>query len=217
MPLLHKRVEFWGAGVAGEVVVRLLSATWRLNRIDPENLERKIRSGRRRFIFAFWHRHLLSLLGCFKGFPFCVPVSEHSDGEYVARVMERFGLLAVRGSTTRGRLRLIRGLLQAIDSGRSCAITPDGPRGPCYSVQPGFILLARRTGLPVYPLGVAVDRRWELDSWDSFVIPKPFAHITVALGEPLSADKISRAAVRDSCEEMRGRLMDATEMARNNL
>lgn len=203
--------------MGGEILVRLLSATWRLNEVGAENLKEQVRSGRRKGIFAFWHRHLLSMLGCFRGFPFCVPVSEHADGEYVAQVMERFGLLAVRGSTTRGRLRLIRGLLGAIEGGRSCAITPDGPRGPCYRVQPGFILLARRTGLPVYPLGVGVGRGWELPSWDAFVIPQPLSRICVVAGEPLSPEHLANAPVRESCSELRRRLMEATERAKAEL
>lgn len=217
MPLLQRRVQFWLAGLAGDVAVRALSATWRLKRVDPEHLEEKVRTGRRRVILAFWHRHLLSMLGCFRGLPFCVPVSEHTDGEYVAQVMERFGLLAVRGSTTRGRLRLIRGLLKAIEGGRSCAITPDGPRGPCYHVHAGFVLIARRTGLPVYPVGLAVDRGWELPSWDAFVIPRPLTRICMVAGSPLSPARLARAPVRESCRELRQRLMEATDQARSEL
>jgi hypothetical protein len=215
--MVHKRVQFWLAGVAGEAVVRVISATWRVKRVAPPNLEQRIRSGRKRVILAFWHRHLLSMLGGFKAFPFCVPVSEHADGEYVARVMERFGILAVRGSTTRGRLRLIRGLLGAVEGGRSCAITPDGPRGPCYHVHAGFVLIARRTGLPVYPLGLAVDRRWELPSWDSFVIPQPLARICVVAGEPLSPERLDETPVRESCRELRRRMMQATKRAQEEL
>ena len=217
MPLLQKRVQFWAAGFAGEIVIRLLASTWRYVKGAPEGLEEQIRSGRKQAIFGFWHRHLLSLLGGFKGYPICVPVSEHRDGEYVAQVMERFGLLAVRGSTTRGRIRLIRGLLEAIRRGRSGAITPDGPRGPKYTVQAGFVLLGRRTGLPVYPLGIAAEKGWELNSWDAFVIPKPFTRICIVAGTPMAPEDIQDTPVRECCAEFRERLMAATQKAQEEL
>lgn len=213
MPLLKRRIEYLCAGAVGNVVVRLLSASWRYQVDVPRNLLLGVRNRKRTAIFAFWHRHLLALLGCFMGYPMCVPVSEHSDGEYVAQVMERAGLLAVRGSTTHGRLRLIKGLLDAVERGRSCAITPDGPVGPCYSVQPGFVLLSRRTGLPVYPVGVNVESAWKLNSWDSFLIPRPFTRISVRTGVPIAADKLRDAPVATSCLELQKRLFEVNQNA----
>lgn len=213
MPLLKRRVQFWAAGACGHAVVSCLAASWRLQLDMSPELLGKVARGTRKCIFLFWHRHLLSLLGCFKGYPICVPVSQHTDGEYVAQVMERCGLLAVRGSTTRGQINLIRGLLKAIENGRSCGISPDGPRGPCYSVQPGFVLLARRTGLPVFPVGVSVDRAWELNSWDSFVIPQPFSKIGVYCGKQIPAQQLKNRPIDESCDRVKTQLMDATHSA----
>ncbi len=217
MPLLKRRIQFWAAGACGQALVSCIAASWRYRTALPSVNEDNLRVRGDQAIFVFWHRHLLSLLGRFRGYPVCVPVSESNDGEYVARVMERYGLLAVRGSSSRGQIKLIRGLLKAIDDGRSCAISPDGPRGPCYSVQPGFILLARRTGLPVFPLGVSVDRAWELHSWDSFVIPRPFSRIGIHSGPPVTAAEVEQQPIEVSCDQIGENLMKATRNAKTLL
>ncbi len=222
MPLLRKRIHFWLAGTLGRVLLRGLSATWRVRYVIPEGLRACVASGQEPIIATFWHRQLLSMLcACwdypFRDYPFCAPVSEHRDGEYVAWVMERCGLLAVRGSTTRGATRLLRNVLEAIGEGWSCALTPDGPRGPKFSVQPGFLLLARRTGLPVYPIGVAVDRAWVLNTWEDFVIPKLGTRISIVTGRPFLPQDLVGRPTGELCAELREKIMDATERARENL
>lgn len=190
MPPVQKRLHFWAVGVLASRVVRALSATWRVRIEDPDQVIRRVVEGRQQALFTFWHRHILPLLALYRHHPFVLPVSEHEDGEYVAQVMHRMGLKSVRGSTTRGSLKLLRGMLGQIRAGRSPAITPDGPRGPRFSVQPGFILLARRSGLPVYALGVAAKDAWELPSWDRFHIPKPLTTVAVAFRQAFSADEL---------------------------
>ena len=168
-------------------------------------------------IAAFWHRQMLTLLCHFRGYPYCVAVSEHRDGEYVAQVLKRHGFLPVRGSTTRGSRRLLRGLWTAMNEGWSCAITPEGPRGPKFSVQPGFIMLARRSGVPVYPVGLAVESAWVLKSWDAFVVPKPFSRIAVVLGDPIPADLLAEGSTEQLCAALKEAIERATEKARGQL
>ena len=217
MPLLRRRIHFWLAGALGALVVRLLSATWRVQRIDPDSVGDRVVKRQHRLFVAFWHRHLLSLLCIYRGYPLCVPVSEHRDGEYVAQVMERYGYLAVRGSTTRGSRRMLRDLLAAVRAGWNCAITPDGPRGPKFSVQPGIIMLARRTGMPVYPVGVAAEKAWVMNSWDEFVIPKPRTKVAVVVGEPLSVDELRAGETKALCKALGERIHRATDRARRSL
>jgi lysophospholipid acyltransferase (LPLAT)-like uncharacterized protein len=205
----------WLAGLLGAASVRAAHATWRVRVIDPQGLAGAVRAGRASAIVAFWHRHILSMLAQFRGMPICVPVSQHQDGEYVAQVMRRFGLRAVRGSTTRGGLKALRGMLGAAREGLTLAVTPDGPRGPVFSVQPGVFLLARRTALPVYPLGIAVDRAWTAASWDRFVIPKPWARVRIAIDKPLDAEQFADAP--DFCRALRKALFAAAEQARDAL
>ncbi len=217
MPLLHRRLHFWLAGALGYALLRGARATWRIKFIDPADCGVRIARGRHQIIVAFWHRYLACTMCGYRGLPFCVPVSEHRDGEYIANVMERHGYLAVRGSTTRGATRLLHALLEAMGQGWSCAITPDGPRGPRYGVQPGFILLARRSALPLHPLGIAVDRAWVMNSWDAFVVPKPRARIVIVVDAPLLPAEFAGRSVQDLCAELKARIFQADERARRAL
>ncbi len=211
MPILQKRIQFHAAAVAGDLLLSPLAATWRVSIEDPDGMLRSIAAGRGVHIAAFWHRYILALLCLFRGYPVCVPVSTHSDAEYIAHIMNRYGLKTVRGSTTRGAVRLVREIVRRMDSGTSCALTPDGPRGPACSVQPGFILLARRTGAPVHPVGMAVSSGWVFNSWDRLIVPKPYAKIGMVVGPalPVLADCDSKSY----CEMLRDRIMQCGEQA----
>jgi hypothetical protein len=211
MPVLQKRLRFWLVGWLGALLVRALHATWRVTLVDPPGVAAGARDGSRPVIAAFWHRHLLSMLAHCRGYRVCVPVSEHRDGEYVAQVMDRFGLASVRGSTTRGSLKLIRGMLAAIKERWSPAITPDGPRGPRYSVQAGVALLARRSRLPVHPVGVAAKSNWVLPSWDAFVIPKPWTRVAIVVGPALEIAPDEDASV--FAADLRKAIFAATDAA----
>ena len=189
-PRVQNRIHSWLVGLLGSWMVWLLSGTWHVQVADPDGIMPDIRDGRGQALVAFWHRHILSLLARFRGHPYVVPVSDHQDGEFIAQTMRRMGLHAVRGSTTRGSLKLMKALLRSVENGLNPAITPDGPKGPRYSVQPGFAMIARRCRLPVYAVGVYVDRAWILPSWDAFVIPKPGARIGIRFMKALSADDI---------------------------
>ena len=218
MPPLQNRIHCWAVGLLGCWFAKALHRTWRVELIDSTGIVRRIKRGEAQALVAFWHRHILTLLAHYRGERFVVPVSEHQDGEYVANVMERLGFCSVRGSTTRGSLALVRGIVSKAKEGRSVAITPDGPKGPRFTVQPGFILLARRSGLPVYPVGVAAARAWELSSWDRFVVPKPWTRIAICIGEPISRDDV--ASCKDPlllCEDLRQRIFDATRQAERAL
>ncbi len=211
MPIIKKRLQFHVAAMAGDIFLSMLSSTWKVSIEDSEGVLCSIAKKEYACITTFWHRYLLPMLCIFRGYPVCVPVSEHKDGEYVAHIMERYGLRAVRGSTTRGSLRMIRELTENIAAGLSCAITPDGPRGPKYRVQPGFILPSRRTGAPVYPIGVAVSKSWKFNSWDELVLPKPFAGIRVVVGEAIKVS--SGRDVNRQCETLRSKMVECEEKA----
>jgi len=186
VPILRNDLRFRLVGALGAGLVRCLHATWRVQVVDPTGVRELSAKEHISTIVTFWHRHLLTMLAHHQGFPVCVPVSEHRDGEYAAHVMERAGLASVRGSSTHGGIGLLKGLLDRLDQGWSVAITPDGPRGPRYSVQPGVALLARRSGLAVHPVGIAARPSWVFASWDRFVLPKPWASVAIVFGHPLA-------------------------------
>jgi lysophospholipid acyltransferase (LPLAT)-like uncharacterized protein len=117
-----------------------------------------------------------------------VLISEHRDGELIARIATGLGLDTIRGSTTRGAARALLAMATALTSGAEIAVTPDGPKGPARSFAPGTVIAAQRAAAPIVAIGVAASRAWRLRSWDSFMIPKPFARVVVAYSNPRYVD-----------------------------
>jgi lysophospholipid acyltransferase (LPLAT)-like uncharacterized protein len=146
-------------------------------------------------VFVTWHGRLLPLLYLYRGKGLVMLVSQHRDGEYLARLGGKLGYDAVRGSSTHGGHAALRQLVRRVRDGDSLAITPDGPQGPREKFKPGALQVARMTGAPVLPVMAGARRAWWVEGWDRFLIPKPFARLRVAIGEPdwISPD----ASVRD--------------------
>lgn len=160
-----------------------LCATLRVRRLEPEHYQR-FRAAGTPVIFVFWHTHLLPLAHGHRGEGIVTLVSEHGDGEILVRLTRRWGYGAVRGSSTRGATKALRGLIRAARSGRDLALTPDGPRGPARVFKPGALVAAQATGLPLIPLAAGTSGAWRLKSWDRFVIPRPFSTLCLAYGAP---------------------------------
>lgn len=171
------------AGVSGATLLRALFATTRVERVHYERLEHFRRRGEP-VIFVFWHGHLLPLVHYHRREGIVVLVSEHSDGETIARILHRYGFATARGSSTRGGMRGLRGLVRAGHAGSDLAVTPDGPRGPRHEVKPGALAAAQMTGLPLLPLAVSVSSAWSMDSWDRFLVPKPFSTVRIEYRPP---------------------------------
>ena len=108
-----------------------------------------------------------------------VMVSRSFDGEYIARIIEKFGFVAVRGSSSRGGSEALRGMKSELEKGAAVAFTIDGPRGPKYVAKPGPVLLARASGMPMAAFHVALSDAWVLKTWDGLMIPKPFSKALV--------------------------------------
>jgi len=120
--------------------------------------------------------------------------SASHDGDMVARAMAVFGLGAVRGSSSRRAVAALVGLKHALRDGLDVCLTPDGPRGPRYKIQPGVIKLAQATGAPIIPVHVCFSSAWRLKTWDRFVIPKPFSRVQVTFAEAISLPRGMDAA-----------------------
>jgi lysophospholipid acyltransferase (LPLAT)-like uncharacterized protein len=139
--------------------------------------------------------------------------SQNRDGEYIARVIQRFGYGTVRGSSSRGSRGATVEVLRALKTGRDVGITIDGPRGPRYIAKPGAAYLARKSGSPVVPFCISANRKWVLRSWDHFQVPKPFSRIVVLIGKPIYVDpgtdreemQIVEAQIQHSLDELRER------------
>jgi 3-deoxy-D-manno-octulosonic-acid transferase len=166
---------------------------------------------RRPLLYAVWHGRVIPFVATHSGRGIVGLVSEHRDGEYIARVLEPLGFGVVRGSTTRGGSRALFDMAQRAREGRDIAITPDGPHGPTHAVRPGVIALAQRAGTPIIPVGVAA-RGLVFPTWDRFLVPRPWARVAVVYGEPLVTTE--REAALDACrDELAARILCATEEA----
>jgi lysophospholipid acyltransferase (LPLAT)-like uncharacterized protein len=133
-------------------------------------------------IYPFWHRCVLPATWLFRNHGIGVLTSLSRDGEYIARVIRRFGFVPVRGSSSRGGPRGLLEMETMVKAGGAVAFTIDGPRGPRYIAKKGPVMLARMTGIPITAFYVAVEKPWILKTWDAMVIPKPFsrAYVRVA-------------------------------------
>ncbi len=136
-------------------------------------------------LWAFWHNRLLGPLVPARNRKVGVVISQSRDGELISRVVEGFGYVPLRGSSSRGGARALRAVVAHLGAGHDVAFTPDGPRGPRYQVQPGLAYVARKTGSPVMPVGVSLSRKIVFRSWDRFQLPLPFGRILLDFGEPL--------------------------------
>ena len=191
-------LKFETAGVLGTGVTAALFATVRMERIDAHHYLR-FRDEGRPVVFVFWHGQLLPLIHAHRHEGVVVLVSEHGDGEYVTRVLQRNGYATVRGSSTRGGTRGLKGLIRSARAGRDLALTPDGPRGPAHVFKAGALAAAQATGLPIIPLAAGASSAWRLRSWDAFMVPRPFARIRIRYGAPVH---VPRDAGRDALEEL---------------
>jgi lysophospholipid acyltransferase (LPLAT)-like uncharacterized protein len=182
----HARRVRWAARL-GSVLFRALASTWRLTVINAEP-HRAVRARGQPVIYTFWHGTMLPLLWQHRKEHVAILISEHGDGEIIARIAHSLGYRSVRGSTSRGGERAILGTARELEGGRDVAFTPDGPRGPRESFAPGALVVSQRTGAPLVLITVDAPRAWRLTSWDRFLIPKPFARVTIAYENPLRVE-----------------------------
>ena len=168
---------------AGLLLIGLLARSWRIRVRNAEGWQR-LRAEKKPWVFALWHATLLPVAWQHSHEKVAVLVSQHRDGELIARTLAAWGNTTVRGSTTRGGSRALLAMIHELDAGVVVAVTPDGPQGPPLKFQSGTLVAAQRANVPVVPILVHADRTWRLKSWDRFTIPKPFARVTFAYGDP---------------------------------
>jgi len=166
-------------------------------------------------IMVFWHRCVFPGTYFYRKRGIAVMTSQSFDGEYIARIIERLGYAAVRGSSSRGGVRALLGMHKIIDQGHSVGFTIDGPRGPLYVAKPGPVLLARNTRVPIYPFYIAVEKAWVLKSWDQFMIPRPFSRALLRIGKlmyiPPEADTATLASYHAEMQAALDRLRVSAE------
>ena len=168
----------------GQRLLESILGTCRIRTIGEEHF-RPFWDAGKPTVFVLWHGRLLPCTYHHRRQGVVTLVSQHRDGEYIARIVERWGFTAVRGSSSRGGLEALRDLMRWVRRGRSLAITPDGPRGPREVMKPGPLLIAQRTGAPIIPTECTASRAWFFGGWDRFLVPQPFSRITIEYGAPV--------------------------------
>jgi lysophospholipid acyltransferase (LPLAT)-like uncharacterized protein len=159
-----------------------------------------------RIIFSIWHNRLALSLIMYRRYlskrsperRLAAMVSASRDGGLLARILEHFGVEPVRGSSSRRGPQALRELVTWGEQGFDLAITPDGPRGPCYHVQEGVISAARLTGLPIVPVSYELNWKIRLKSWDRFQVPLPFARCRIVSGPIVRVPREATDAERES-------------------
>jgi hypothetical protein len=168
----------------GYPLVNLLGRTLRWQVEGAEHLDALAASGRPP-VLGFWHGRILPATYFFRRRGIVVITSENFDGEWIARIIERFGYLTARGSTSRGAKRALLQMKRVLEAGRAVAFTLDGPRGPARHAQAGAVWLAGATEHPLVPFHIEAERHWTLRSWDRTQIPRPFTATALAIGVPI--------------------------------
>jgi lysophospholipid acyltransferase (LPLAT)-like uncharacterized protein len=195
----RKRLEVAAISTVGYRLIQMLGATLRWRTEGFEHFE-KIAAAGHQPIMAFWHGRILPATFYFRGRGIVVVTSENFDGEWIARIIERFGFGTARGSSSRGGLKALLQLTRDMTDGKPAGFTVDGPRGPARVAQPGAVWLAKATGNPVLPFHLEARRHWTLNSWDRTQIPKPFSTVSIVIGEPFY---VSRDADDEKIEAAR--------------
>ncbi len=185
---------------AGYWFIRLLCPTLRVSVSYEEGAQKTLNE--RPLVASFWHECMIPATYLFRDMGIRVMSSFSYDGEYMGRIIRRFGFVAVKGSSSRNPVRALLGLRRALEEGWTVAFTLDGPRGPRRKVKPGPPGLARSSGLAMTTFHAAVDKAWVLKSWDRMMIPKPFSRVLVRVGKliPVPADASDADLERYSAE-----------------
>lgn len=192
----------------GALLMRIIFFTCKKIYNIPDNLPKEP------FIVAFWHGELLMepfLYQKIRGdHPIAVMISEHFDGELIARTIGYFGFEAIRGSSKKGGAKVLIQALKRLKAGSDVAITPDGPRGPRHSVAPGIAILSQKSDAYIVPFSYSASKYWQLRSWDRFIIPKPFSTLHFRVGEPFKLAGMDEERAR---REVKRRLEALSENA----
>ncbi len=200
----RKRAEVAAIATLGYPVVRALTSTWTWKVSGAAHVDAITRAGHRP-ILALWHGRILAATPYFANRGIVAMASENFDGEWIARLLGKFGYGAARGSTSRGGPAALRQLVRDVKA-HGVAFTLDGPRGPAGVAQPGAVWLAKATGQPLLPFHSEAASSWTLKSWDRTQIPKPFTTVAMAIRQPIYVPRDADAVAL----EAHGRELEAS-------
>ena len=195
------------AGLLFFLSIKLIGLTIRFE-TDGAEIFDEITTAGKLPIHCFWHDRIFAGTYYFRNRGIIVMSSHSFDSEYTARCIQRFGFGIVKGSSTRGGIGALVGMIRVMQQGLPTAFTVDGPKGPRYEAKMGSILLAKKTGNPIVPFTIEVLRHWNINSWDRLQIPKPFSRAKVFIGKPIY---VKSDAKDDELEEKRLELQNSLD------
>jgi lysophospholipid acyltransferase (LPLAT)-like uncharacterized protein len=198
-PAQHRKAALIAA--AATPLIRVIGSTYRWRVEGYHHYEAIIASGKQPII-AFWHGRILPGMMFWKNRGIVVITSSNFDGEWIARIIQRFGYGTARGSSSRGGARALIQLRRDLAAGQPVAFPMDGPRGPARVAQPGVVFLAGATGHPILPFHVEAGSAWTLGSWDRTQIPRAFSRLSVAIGEPMAVASTDDRTIEASRQEL---------------
>ena len=209
----HRRWLMTGAVQLVTWGLRLLYVTLRPVYVQ-QHVERRVWSAGTPVVLAFWHGRMLYFVHLYHRHHLTVLVSRSRDGEFISRILQRFGVHVTRGSSSREGARGLLGMARQVRRGYHAALTPDGPRGPRYEVQPGIVTLAQKTGAMIFPMTYSARWKKALRSWDSFLVPCPFSRVVVIYGAPIHVPaQASPTVLQAKRQEVEVSLRQITGMA----
>jgi lysophospholipid acyltransferase (LPLAT)-like uncharacterized protein len=216
---LQQRVLLWFISWTSYLAISLIGPTLRYSISWEEPPSRSDATYEKRVIYSFWHRAVFASAWLWRKSGIAVMVSRSFDGEYIARIIEKLGFVAVRGSSSRGGSTALLGLKSQLERGNLVAFTIDGPRGPKYVAKPGPVLLARTTGAPMAAFYVALSDAWVLKTWDALMIPKPFSKALVRISAKIRvpAESKTDAQMADFHAELQATLERVTQFAEEHV
>jgi len=189
------------------LLIKLLLLSCRKTKVEGhERAMEIIRKSEGKAIYTTWHQRMVYLGHILGPKHVTTMISQSRDGEYAARIAKWLGFKNVRGSSTRGGAYALKKIIKDIKAGETTWMLTDGPTGPARKAKKGAIFLARSTGAPIIPILWSADRCWTLNSWDRYLIPKPFARVVIKYSEPIL---IPKSIKKDHIEEYRLLLEEA--------
>lgn len=186
----------------GYLLARILGSTLRIQSVGEDG--RSVAG--KGVIYAGWHGRTLIPALVFRNKGIWAIISRSRDGEMQNQIFRRFGFRTIRGSTGKNGARALAESIRVLKHGDTMALTPDGPRGPSEKVQPGIVMMAKRSGAALVPVGVSASKRWHVKTWDRYMVPWPFAKCVMVYGEPMF---VSKDASEEESEEARRKLESA--------
>jgi lysophospholipid acyltransferase (LPLAT)-like uncharacterized protein len=184
---IRERILLWLIEWTGYFVIRLLGSTVRFSVSWEEGSPKSL--AERPYVYSFWHNCMIAAMWWCRDLQVRVMSSDSFDGEYTGRIMQKFGFVKVRGSSSKGAVRALLGMRRELEAGWTVAFTIDGPRGPRYVAKPGPVVLARSTSAPMVVFHIAFDRAWVLNTWDRAMIPKPFCRALMRVSRAIPVPK----------------------------